>query len=106
MFDGPNNVPSNDGYSGLISWHGEPVQSVRGESAEEALAAGSAFHKVVDALDSGQTVVTLWVYPDSFGLYRRLRDYLHGRQLVVAGRPLPEGVPITFSHRGSASRGQ
>jgi hypothetical protein len=106
MFDGPNNVPSNDGYSGLLSWQGEPVQSIRGESADQALATGSAFRKIVDELDSQQTVVTLWVYPDSFGLYRRLRDYLHGRELVVAGRPLPDGVPITFSHRGSASRGQ
>lgn len=106
MFDGPGGLASSEGYNGVVSWHGEPVQDVRGESVEQALAAGSAFRKIVDELDPRQTVVTLWVYPDSFGTYRRLRDYLHTRELVVAGRPLPAGVPITFSPHGSASRGQ
>ena len=39
-------------------------------------------------------------------LYRRIRDYLYDRDVVVAGRPLPEGVPISSSRRGSVSRGQ
>jgi hypothetical protein len=60
----------------------------------------------VDSLDPQQTVVTFWVYPDSFALYRRVRDYLYEHDIVVAGRPLPEGIPITSSRRGSVSRGQ
>jgi hypothetical protein len=48
----------------------------------------------------------MWVYPDSFAAYRALRDYLHGRDVVVAGRPLPEGVQIASSRSGSVSRGQ
>ena len=78
----------------------------RGEPADQALATGSAFRKIIDSLDPEQTVVTFWVYPDSFPLYRRLRDFLHDRDVVVAGRPLPEGVPIRSSRNGSASRGQ
>ena len=50
--------------------------------------------------------MTFWVYPDSFALYRQLRDYLYDREVVVAGRPLPEGVPVSGSKRGSVSRGQ
>ena len=50
--------------------------------------------------------VTLWVYPDSFTLYRQLRDYLVERNVVVAGRPLPDGLPIASSRRGTSSRGQ
>ena len=61
---------------------------------------------MIDTLDAQQTAVTFWVYPDSFALYRKLRDFLHERDLVVAGRPLPEGVPIRSTRHGSASRGQ
>lgn len=91
---------------GLSRWVVEPVRDARGESAEDALKAGSAFRKVIDGLDPRDVVVTLWVYPDSFALYRALRDHLHDRDVVVAGRPLPDGVPIASSRDGSASRGQ
>jgi hypothetical protein len=91
---------------GLSEWQLEPVAPVRGETADAALADGSEFRHIVDGLDPQQTVVTLWVYPDSFALYRRVRDYLYERDLVVAGRPLPDGVPIASSRRGTVSRGQ
>ena len=61
---------------------------------------------IADNLDPQQTAVTFWVYPESFAAYRRLRDYLHERDVVVAGRPLPEGFPIASNRNGSASRGQ
>jgi hypothetical protein len=60
----------------------------------------------VDGLDVNQTAVTLWVYPDSFEVYRKLRDYLHDHDVTVAGRPLPDGVPIASSRHGTVSRGQ
>jgi hypothetical protein len=91
---------------GVSRWELLPVEENRGETAEQALAVGSSFRRVIDALDSHETAVTLWVYPDSFPLYRRLRDYLHDRDLVVAGRLLPEGAPIAGSKHGTASRGQ
>jgi hypothetical protein len=87
-------------------WEVEPVAQPRGESLEAALAPKSEFRQIADALDPQQTTVTLWVYPDSFALYRRLRDYLYERDVVVAGRPLPDGLPIAFSHHGTQSRGQ
>jgi hypothetical protein len=91
---------------GLSGWTLEPVLDPRGETAEEALRPGSGLRKVLDRLDPRQTVVTLWVYPDSFALYRQVRDYLHDRDIVVAGRPLPDGVPIASSRKGTTSRGQ
>jgi hypothetical protein len=91
---------------GITSWEVVPVADERGETADAALVPGSTFRRTVDALEPQQTAVTLWVYADSFPLYRRLRDYLHEHDVVVAGRPLPEGVPIASSRRGSASRGQ
>jgi hypothetical protein len=84
----------------------EPIAPVRGETLAAALASGSEFRRLVDALDPQQAVVTFWVYPDSFSLFRQLRDYLYERDLVVAGRPLPPGMPISCSRRGTLSRGQ
>lgn len=89
-----------------LSWEIEPVAFVRGETVEQALAPGSEFHRVIDSVEPASTAVTLCVYPDSFPLYRKLRDYMHERDIVVAGRPLPEGASIAASRHGTASRGQ
>jgi hypothetical protein len=88
------------------SWEVEPTAPVRGEPLERALAPGSEFRRIIDSIDPAATAVTLCVYPDSFPLYRKLRDYMHERDIVVAGRPLPEGVRIAANRHGTASRGQ
>ena len=54
----------------------EPISPNRGETLAQALRPSSEFRQTVDALDS-QTVVTFWVYPDSFALFRTLREYLY-----------------------------
>jgi hypothetical protein len=97
-----------DSYTGKasLSWEIEPVAFVRGESVEQALAPGSEFRRVIDSIEPASTAVTLCVYPDSFPLYRKVRDYMHERDIVVAGRPLPEGASIAASRHGTASRGQ
>jgi hypothetical protein len=91
---------------GVSEWRVEPMAAARGETADAALAVGSEFRQIVDPLDPQLTTVTFWVYPDSFDLYRRLQDYLYDRDIVVAGRPLPDGIPISSSRHGSVSRGQ
>ncbi len=97
-----------DSYTGkaALSWEIEPVAFVRGETVEQALAPGSEFRRVIDSIEPASTAVTLCVYPDSFPLYRKLRDFMHERDIVVAGRPLPEGASIAASRHGTASRGQ
>ncbi|MEI7685007.1 MAG: hypothetical protein WCL32_08275 [Planctomycetota bacterium] len=92
------------GY-GLGRFVVEPIAPIRGETLEQAMRAASEFRQSVDALDS-QTVVTFWVYPDSFMIFRHLRDYLYEKGIEVAGRPLPENEPISGSPTGSRSRGQ
>jgi hypothetical protein len=91
---------------GLAGWVVEPISSIRGESVAEALAPKSEFRRIVDGLDPRQTVVTFFVYPDSFAEFRQVRDYLYDRDIVVAGRPLPDGAPIMSSRNGTRSRGQ
>jgi hypothetical protein len=102
---GPADVGASFSY-GLSIGEVEPITENRGESLERALAAGSEFRQLVDLIDPEQTAVTFWVYPDSFAVFRRLRDYLYERDVMVAGRPLPDGVPIAASRHGSLSRGQ
>jgi uncharacterized protein YoxC len=104
----PGTLPDTSGsyrYA-LTAWFIEPVTEVRGETLEQALKPGSEFRQIVDGLDPQYAAVTFWVYPDSFPQYRQLRDYLYDRELVVAGRPLPEGAPIASSRHGTVSRGQ
>jgi hypothetical protein len=98
---------ANGGFRyGLTAWQVEPMVLNRGETADAALAGGSEFRQVTDGIDPQHMVVTFWIYPDSFPLFRRLRDYLYERDIVVAGRPLPDGFPIASSRQGTASRGQ
>lgn len=91
---------------GVSGWRVEPITETRGETLEEALKATSEFRQIADSLDKDHAAVTFWVYPESFSLYRELRDYLYQRDLVVAGRPLSAGTSIASSRQGSASRGQ
>src|SRR5262249_5362903 len=84
----------------------DPVVALRGETADAALSASSEFRRITDSIDPQFATVTFWVYPDSFALFRQLRDHLYDRDVTVAGRPLPEDVPIRCSSRGSISRGQ
>jgi hypothetical protein len=104
----PSDTPDARGsYSyGLSAWYVEPVTEVRGETLEQAVKSGSEFRQIVDGLDPQYAAVTFWVYPDSFPMYRQLRDYLYERNLVVAGRPLPVGAKIASTRHGTASRGQ
>jgi hypothetical protein len=100
-------TPSSGSYRyGVNAWRVEPVVTKRGETEEVALSPNSEFRQIVDALDPRQSVVTIFVYPDSFALFRRLRDYLYDRDIVVAGRPLPLSMPMCGSRQGSRSRGQ
>jgi hypothetical protein len=91
---------------GVPRWEVIPVSSPRGETVEQALKEKSDFRRIIDRLDPTRTAVTFWVYPDSFAMYRQLRDYCMKRDTLVAGRPLPVNVHIGSSREGTASRGQ
>jgi len=92
---------------GVSEWVAEPVMPDRGEATDAALADGSDFRRVIDGLEAQNTAITLWVYPESFAVYRRLRDFLTEKGFTVAGRPLMSDKPIAGSARyGTRSRGQ
>jgi hypothetical protein len=90
----------------VSEWVLEPIASLRGETFDQALAPRSEFRHVIEGQELSNTVITFWVYPDSFPLLRQLRDYLYERGAEVAARPLPEGQPIAAARNGTTSRGQ
>lgn len=97
--------PIRASYS-LNAWEIIPRSEVRGETLVQALQPGSDFSRAVNTLSPSSASLTLWVYPDSFALYRQLRELLHQRGFLVAARPLPAGVAIRGSPGGSLSASQ
>ncbi|MGO8903642.1 MAG: hypothetical protein ACLQU5_35665 [Isosphaeraceae bacterium] len=90
----------------LKGWEIVPESEQRGETYEATRNPVSEYARAVHRLSPGRSVVTFWVYPDSFSLYRRLRAELVAGNFSVAGRPLPEGMTIRGSPMGSASAAQ
>jgi hypothetical protein len=86
-------------------WKIDPDASLMDESFEEAVRPGSNYRQTIETA-APDTVVTMWIYPDSFKGFGTLREVAHGLQLRVAARPLPEGTPIVGSPSGSKSTAQ
>ncbi len=93
-------------FAQLAQWELLPTNQPLGESASEALAENSDFHRHLAKLVPRKTTVTLWTYPDSFDLYRQLKQDLFQRGFATAGRPLPDDIPIGGSPDGSRSAAQ
>jgi hypothetical protein len=87
-------------------WTIIPVTSQLGETIDDALAPNSAFRRVLAEYKADKTTITIWVYADSFDAFRRLRKELHQLGYGVAARPLPDGVMIAGSPKGSKSEAE
>ena len=90
----------------LKGWEVVPESDQRGDTYERTRNPVSEYARAINRLTPGRSVVTFWVYPDSFELYRRLRAELIAGNFSVAGRPLPEGMTIRGSPMGSVSAAQ
>ncbi|NUQ65658.1 MAG: hypothetical protein HUU20_24575 [Pirellulales bacterium] len=90
-------------YARLKRWTLIPIANDLGEPIDNALAEGSEFRRVIGGLDPEKSTITIWTYPDSFSAFRRIKQELHRLGFATAGRPLPEGVPISGSPEGSKS---
>ncbi|HZW32740.1 MAG TPA: hypothetical protein VFF52_18650 [Isosphaeraceae bacterium] len=90
----------------LKGWELIPESEHRGETYEATQNPISEFTQAINRINPNRTTITLWVYPDSFGLYRRIRNDLVERGFSVAGRPLPQGLSIRGSPMGTQSAAQ
>lgn len=89
----------------VSSWVIVPDRTLESESLEEATQPESRFIRALRKA-KGNTTITLWVYPDSFELHRKLKELIHNTGFAVASRPLPAGIPIAGSPDGSKSISQ
>lgn len=85
----------------------EPLSEPHGQKIETVLAdQGSALDIELAGRSPERTTVTVWVYPDSFAEFRRLKEYLYARGYATAARPLPMNRPISGGPQGSKSSAQ
>ncbi len=89
----------------VTEWRLEAERSVPTETVAQALQPGSRFLDAVATADPG-SAMTFWVYPDSFDAYGQLKSHCQRLNFLIAGRPLPDGVPIAGSPTGTRSTGQ
>ena len=90
----------------LRGWEIVPEFEGRGDTYDATRRPVSEFSRAINRLNPTKATITLWVYPDSFALFRKLREDLQARGFLVAARPLPEGMAIRGSPAGSLSAGQ
>lgn len=86
-------------------WQIHPTNTLVAETVDDALRIGSRFRQILERTYP-ETAITIWLYPDDFKHFHRLRQFAHQLDLRVAARPLPDGFPITASPSGSRSSSQ
>lgn len=98
---------SNDGLRYFTSYKFLPVVGNLGETIDEAMdSSQSRFLSTLKQYNPRTTVITLWVYEDSFLEFQEFEKFLYQTGYRVASRPLPQGVPIGASPNGSKSAAQ
>jgi len=90
-------------YLAITRWTVIPVSDELGEPVEAALSPSSEFRKILGSLRPGDVTVTIWVYQESFESFRRIRGELYRLGFPTAARPLPDGVVIGGSPKGTKS---
>lgn len=84
----------------------EPLTESAGQPISEVLASRSFLDVELAGRDANATTITVWVYPDSFGELRQLKEHLYQRGFATAARPLMSGQAIIFSSTGTRSKAQ
>ncbi len=84
----------------------EPLSESAGQPIGEVLRNRSFLDVELAGRDPNATTITVWVYPDSFGELRQLKEHLYQRGFATASRPLMNGQAIIFSSTGTRSKAQ
>lgn len=80
-----------------------PAEDLHAETIDQALKLGSRFRQLLES-SPADTSVSIWLYPNEFQHFRRLRDFAHSLDLRVAAWPQKDGEPIGLNLHGGGSR--
>lgn len=84
----------------------EPLSEPYGMQVDQVLANDNWLDVELAGKSPGGTTVTVWVYPDSYGSFRKLKEKLYAKGYATAARPLNQDRPIIASAAGSRSTAQ
>lgn len=90
----------------LVRMTVEPLDEPFGQPVDQVLQDRGLLDIQLAGRQPATTTITVWVYPDSFAAYRKLKEQLYRRGFATAARPLPDDKPISGSPHGSRSRAQ
>ncbi|QDV46696.1 hypothetical protein Enr13x_66050 [Stieleria neptunia] len=82
----------------------EPLREPHGTPIEEVLANDDWLDVELSQYPPGTTTVTVAVYPDSYGSFRKLREKIYAKGYASAARPIKEGSPIYVNFAGGGTR--
>ena len=83
-----------------------PASGLPGVEIEAALQDQSEFRSVLARYVPGKTTVSVWVYPDSYGQYNQVKDWLYEEGFQVACWPLDFGRRISGGPNGFRTSAQ
>lgn len=84
----------------------EPLKEPHGQAIQSVLQNSRELDIELAGRDPSSTTITVWVYPDSFAAFRRLKEHLYKRGFATAARPLPMHRPISGGPQGTRSNAQ
>jgi hypothetical protein len=84
----------------------EPTSDIIREPLDMALGGNGRLRIELAGYNPRETTVTAWVYPNSFETFRQLKERLFHEGYMTAARPMPDGMRIGASPRGSQSSAQ
>ena len=83
-----------------------PMRNDLGDPVDRLFQQDSDFRSRLQGWDPRKTTLTVWVYPDNFEEFRKLKTELYQLGFLTAARPMPEGHPIGGSPNGVRSSAQ
>ena len=83
-----------------------PALDSQGESLDSALLPGSSFATQIDRLHPDKHTISIWVYPDSYTEFNRLKRWLYERGFQTATWPLSADGVISGGPKGFRSTAQ
>ena len=90
----------------LVGMTVTPLNEPHGQPMDQVLADRSELDIELAGRNPNATTITVWVYPDSFAAFRRLKEHLYARGFATAARPLPMDHAISGGPQGTRSNAQ